>query len=431
MNHSEKGYINLCKQLIEEKFHFENDEGNLRQRDLEYLADSIEERSGIKLSLSTLKRVWKKDYDQTPHPSTLQALVSVLGFKDWQEFKLKAEPEHLIATPPKKRVPSLKRWMVLPALLALVVLFWLIAFRTGKLDKTKPLIKGPVTFTGNKTVSQGVPSTIVFNYDLRNVVADSFFFQQAWNNMEKVRIDPQEHYYSNIYYYPGFHKAKLIANDSIIKRFRVHITTNGWQPLVRYSVMDNVPVYIKKNNPIIKGALHVNRNDLTSSGVNVDKDFVLSYFNVHEFENITSDNFSLETKIVCDSSTNHPCPAFELVIICEENIFFVDLTAKGCEHNIGVKMGEVYHNGTNSDLSAFGRDLYKWQRLQVQVARKQATIYVDDKPVHTITFKNDFGKIMGLNYSFTGTGAIDYVKLKNGEGQLVYEDEFDQKAHLF
>jgi len=38
---------------------------------------------------------------------------------------------------------------------------------------------------------------------------------------------------------------------------------------------------------------------------------------------------------------------------------------------------------------------------------------------------------MGLNYSFTGTGAIDYVKLKNGEGQLVYEDEFDQKAHLF
>jgi len=33
---------------------------------------------------------------------------------------------------------------------------------------------------------------------------------------------------------------------------------------------------------------------------------------------------------------------------------------------------------------------------------------------------------MGLNYNFTGTGAIDYVKLKNGEGKLVYEDEFDK-----
>src|SRR6185295_10991204 len=102
MNHSEREYINLCKQLIEEKFHFENEDGTLRQRDLEYLADSIEERSGIKLSLSTLKRVWKKDYDQTPHPSTLQALVSVLGFKDWQEFKLKTSPAVSVASPKKQ-----------------------------------------------------------------------------------------------------------------------------------------------------------------------------------------------------------------------------------------------------------------------------------------------------------------------------------------
>jgi hypothetical protein len=424
MNHSEREYINLCKQLIEEKFRFENDGGTLRQRDLEYLADSIEERSGIKLSLSTLKRVWKRDYDQTPHPSTLQALVSVLGFKDWQEFKLRTAPEPLIVTPPKKHSSSFRIWMALPAVLAVAVLFWLIAFRTGKQDKAKPLIKGPVTFTGNKTVSHGVPSTIVFNYDLSNVVADSFFFQQAWNNMEKVKIDPKEHYYSNIYYYPGFHKAKLIANDSIIKRFRVHITTNGWLPLVRYSALDNMPVYIKKNKPITSGALHVNRSDLKSSSVNVDKEFITSYFNVREFENTSSDNFSLDTRIACDSS-NNPCPGFELVIICEEHIFFIDLTAKGCERNIGVKMGEVYHNGNNSDLSSFGCDLYKWQDLRLQVVHKQATIYLAEKPIYTITFKDDFGKVMGLNYNFAGTGAIDYVRLKNGDGKLIYEDEFD------
>src|SRR6185295_7879016 len=207
--------INLCKQLIEEKFHFENEEGTLRQRDLEYLADNIEETSGIKLSLSTLKRLWKKDYDQTPHPSTLQALVSVLGFKDWQEFKLKTTPALPAAAPKKRNKLWFRRWMALPVVIAAAVLFWLIAFRPRKQDKTKPLINGPVIFTGNKTVSQGVPSTIVFHYDVSNVVADSFFFQQAWNNMERIKIDPKEHYYSNIYYYPGFHKAKLIANDSI------------------------------------------------------------------------------------------------------------------------------------------------------------------------------------------------------------------------
>jgi hypothetical protein len=423
MNHAEREYINQCKQRIEEKFHFQNEEGSLRQRDLEYLADTIEERSGIKLSLSTLKRLWKKDYDQTPHPSTLQALVSVLGYKDWQEFKVSASPISTIVPSKKKQAPSFTRWMVASAAAALAVLFWLIAFRPGKQDKIKPLVKGPVTFTGNKTVSQGVPSTIVFNYDVGNVIADSFFFQQAWNNMDKVRIDPKEHYYSNIYYYPGFHKAKLIANDSIIKRFRVHITTNGWLPLVRYAVTDNMPIYIKKNT-LVSGSLHVNRNDLRSSNVNMDKEFILSYYNVRDFENTNSDDFSLDTRIVCDSS-NNPCPAFELVIICEEHIFFIGLTGKGCEHNIGVKMGEVYQNGSNSDLSAFGRDLYSWQHLQVQVAHKHATIYLDEKPVHTINFKNDFGKVVGLNYNFTGTGAIDYVKLKNGDGKLVYDDEFN------
>src|SRR5688572_22098140 len=85
---TEREYIVRCKQLIEQKFSFETGEG-LRQRDLEYLAKIIEEKSGIKLSLSTLKRLWRKDYDQTPHPATLDALVSILGYQNWQEFKLK------------------------------------------------------------------------------------------------------------------------------------------------------------------------------------------------------------------------------------------------------------------------------------------------------------------------------------------------------
>src|SRR5215467_2511206 len=138
MNHSEREYITLCKQLIEKKFQLQNVEGSLRQRDLEYLADNIEERSGIKLSLSTLKRLWKKDYDQTPHPSTLQALVSVLGYKDWQEFKLQTTPASIVATTEKKHSSSFSRWMVLAAVVGIAVLFWLIAFRTGKPDKRKP-----------------------------------------------------------------------------------------------------------------------------------------------------------------------------------------------------------------------------------------------------------------------------------------------------
>lgn len=425
MNHSEREYITLCKQLIEEKFHFQNGGGSLRQRDLEWLADNIEESSGIKLSLSTLKRIWKKDYDQMPHPSTLDALASLLGYKNWQDFKLSQNLfEDSVAKQQKMSNRIFTPWTILPVAIFAVALSWLIAFRSGKQDKQKLVIKGPVSFTGNKTVSQGVPNTVIFNYDVSNVEADSFFFQQAWNNMEKVKIDPKGHSHSNIYYYPGFHKAKLIANDSIIKRFRVHITTDGWLPLIRYtSAQDNVPVYIKKNKPQGDSVLHISRNDLIASDVNVEKNFVLSYYNVREFENTHSDNFSIDTRIIYDSSTI-ACPGFQLVVMCEEHIFYAGVMKKGCERDLAIKMGEVALNGMSTDLSVFGRDVYKWQHLQIQVENKKAVIYLDGQNVYTITFKNDFGKIVGIAYQFLGTGAVDYVRLTNGENKLVYQDEF-------
>ena len=435
MNHREKEYIEECKRLIEEKFHFiqgpapdKNGNGSLRQRDLEYLADSIEEHSGIKLSLSTLKRLWKKDYDQTPHPSTLDALVSILGYKSWQDFKLSHDPSHEIAVAPQIRKTRriFSPWAILPIVLAAAAVMWLIAFRSGKGDKIKPIIRGPIEFTGNKTVSQGVPNTVIFNYDLSHVEADSFFFQQSWNNMEKVRIDPKGHSYSNIYYYPGFHKAKLIANDSILKRFRVHITTDGWLPVISYRPNgDNRPVYVKKNKAPGDSTFHINTDDLIVSKVDISKDFRLSYFNIREFENTRSDNFSIDTRVKCDSSNNTPCPGFEMVIMCEEHIFFVRMMQKGCERDIALKMGEVVLAGISTDLSAFGRNIYEWQNLKVDVVNKKATISIDGKSVYTVDFKNDLGKIVGLAYHFTGTAAVDYVRLKNGDGKLVYGEEFE------
>jgi hypothetical protein len=428
MNPSEKDYITLCKRLIEEKFQFETERGTLRQRDLEYLADCIEEKSAIKLSLSTLKRVWKKDYKQTPHPSTLQALVSVLDYKDWREFKVQQISASAVAITPhtKKRGCFLNRWVALPIAVALPIVVGIIIFHPGQSGKSTPIIKGPVTFTGNKTVSQGVPNTIIFNYDLSKVEGDSFFFQQSWNALERIKLDPQRHYFSNIYYYPGFHQAKLIVNDSILKSFPVHITTDGWMPIARYLDTDNMPVYIKKEDPVINGALHVTQNDLISSHVNFNKGFVVGYYNLRDFDNSYSDNFSLDTRIVCDSINTIACPRFELVVICETDVFFVRMVAKGCERDIALKMGEVYQDGSQNDLSAFGRNLYSWQRLQIQVARKSVTIYLDERPVYSTAFKNDFGKVVGLVYNFTGTGAVDYVKLKNGENRVIYEDNFDQ-----
>jgi hypothetical protein len=121
----------------------------------------------------------------------------------------------------------------------------------------------------------------------------------------------------------------------------------------------------------------------------------------------------------------HAVPGFEMVIMCEEHIFFVRMMQKGCERDIALKMGEVVLDGISTDLSAFGRNIYEWQNLKVDVVNKKATISIDEKSVYTVDFKNDLGKIVGLAYHFTGTAAVDYVRLKNGDGKLVYGEEFE------
>ncbi|MEC7265203.1 MAG: hypothetical protein VXW38_15800, partial [Bacteroidota bacterium] len=106
MANIENDHIALCKKLLEEKFSFGNGHG-YTQKDLEQLSTYIEEHTGYYISLSTLKRVWKGGYKTQPQLATLNALVQVLGYKNWQDFKL--QHKKTIATedknPPKSKTP--------------------------------------------------------------------------------------------------------------------------------------------------------------------------------------------------------------------------------------------------------------------------------------------------------------------------------------
>ena len=59
----------------------------MRQRDLEYLCERIEESSGILISLSTIKRILNGQYNRLPQVATLNAISVYLGYADWPAFK--------------------------------------------------------------------------------------------------------------------------------------------------------------------------------------------------------------------------------------------------------------------------------------------------------------------------------------------------------
>jgi hypothetical protein len=425
---ADKDYIEYYR--IQVQTHLWNDPHTRpRQRELEQLADQIEQRSGIRLSLSTLKRLWRDDVTQIPHPSTLNALVSVLGHASWADFKqtsvLAPEPQPT-STPPTKSTRRLATawWWAAAASAPLVTLLVLLQ-ATNRTASPRPLVlPADIPFQADKTVTIGVPNTVQFRYDVSGITADSFFIQQSWDPRDKEAIDPASHYRSSVYYLPGFHRAKLIVNDSIVRRVRIHIKTDGWLPAAEYIDDDREPFYLDKITPSGTGDLRITEAQLAAAGVDIAKRFVLRYYNIRDFEHINSDNFTLQARLKLDSLKSRPCPKAQVTIVTEEDIFYVQLTTPGCVGELYLGMGETRHDAKNHDLSALGYNLYDWQTLQVHNKGKQVTISLNHQPVHTVSYNKDFGKIVGIVFHFTNPGAIDDVSLQNGQGEVIYETAF-------
>lgn len=427
----ERAYISLCKAQIEKKFAFGNGNG-YTQRDLESLAAYIEEKTAINLSLSTLKRLWKGDFKEKPQIATLNALAAVLDYKDWQDFKLHNQQ---LREPPRHFINKRRGILALAVFILLItgaaIMINRIESGTSFEDKTVPRglkVKGPVQFSAQKTVTSGVPNTVIFNYDLSQVDADSFFIQQTWNAFHKAAIDPEGRYHTTIYYESGYHRARLIANDTVIAMQPVHILSDGWEPHLYYSYKEE-PVTFQGQEFIRDGHLQFTTALLRKRNVDLSRHFFTRISNSRRF-NVSSGDFSLVSRMKVDSLTNRFCPWMQVMVVTEKHVFWVNLQNKGCERNASYKMGEIVRGGENNDLSALGVAPYEWQDVGIAVEDNRAKISLNGKIVFRETFEEDFGEIMGLVYLFDGTGALDSVRLTDGNGKIVFEDDFALKDQL-
>jgi len=416
---SEKDYIRICKREIEKALALDNAKSSFQSRNLEYLSQIIAEKSGITLSLSTLKRIWKEDFKQIPQPATLNALVAVLDYKDWQDFKQKYQNSGLAK--PSFRISKKARIVVL--LLFLITAFILFfIFKNNKVNT--PVINGEIVFEANNTIASGVPNTVVFTYDVSNVIADSFFIQQSWNYRDKEPIDKSKTAFSSIYHTPGFHRAKLIANDSVIAQQNIHILSDGWMPFTKYSVYDRLPVYFNKDSVIADGRLHLKMTDLKNANIDLTKEFIVRFTNSRDF-GVSDDNFSLRTIFKCDSIHPRTCPKMDIMLGFEKNVFWVELVNMGCEHYATYSIGDVYAEGKSADLRNLGCDIYNWQDLTFTVKNRHAEVMLNGKKIITTNYKQEFGQLKTIFYTFNGLGSVDYLSLSGKDGTTIYEDSFD------
>jgi hypothetical protein len=417
--------VNICMTELCKKTGF-SDLNNLVQRDLVFLCDRIESQTGVIISLSTIKRLMNGQFSRLPQIATLNAIAATAGYQNWQQFKIskklgsdqngKENIEKPLPAVPKgvKTFNARMLFWAVPILLITVYLgVRMTAGNTGLagIEKSR--------FSARKVTGNDVPNTVVFRYNVDSVTADSFFIQQSWDRNRRIRVFKHNYTLTDIYYEPGYHTAKLIANDKIIRTVDVSIPTDRWVFYAKEGVVKGLPKYITADG-VKERSLKLTKDDLAKSKIDIQKEnvFVNVYF-PSQIES-SSDNFVLSFRIKVDELKNEPCPFLMTEVFCQRNFMYFASTLKGCTSELRSQFGENDLNGKTNDLSALGSDVRTWQNVELSVKNKNATISINGVKVFSAAYHDSCGLITGIGFISNGLCEVDSLNMKTIEGKEIY-----------
>jgi len=452
---TEQELVKKCLTEICQKNGFA-DPSAMAQRDIELISREIEEHTGILISVSTIKRLLNGNFTRTPQIATLNAISTYLGYKNWQEYKIsfrdvggKVSGEWEVVSyagktdkleeagskgpggkperPEEKEEGShgkkskgrlLRRWIVLllVSIGATLLLKNYSSFfkQAGHYDKAQ--------FSVQRTTDNALPNTVIFHYNIDEVNADSFFIQQSWDRNRRIRIYKKAYTVTDIYYEPGYHTAKLIANDSIIKAFPVSIPTNGWFFVAKDIDPKIPPEYIKPGNPFKNGHLALDKADLDSNGIRTDVEKIFVYTWFPGKLSIGSDNYIFKARVREKDVRNNYCPYITCEIFCQQNFMFFTNTLPGCVNRAEMEFGEHFVSGQQADLSAFGVDVHQWMDIEVTVKNRQVSILLNNRQIFTGDYKDPSGFLTGLGFISNGLCEVDSVSLMGLDGKVLYKN---------
>jgi hypothetical protein len=405
---------------------------HLTQRDFDHISERIEETTGILISGTTIRRLLNGKFSRLPQIATLDAIARHLDYKNWQACKVAnmskeafaAEETHRTDTAGNGRIVTTFRKMrgVLAVSLG-VGLVAIVGFMQLS-EKTASLGYETATFTARKTTANDIPNTVVFSYDVNNVEADSFFIQQSWDRNRRVRIEKGNHTLTDIYYEPGYHIAKLIADDSVISTFDISIPTDRWFFFAKDNPSAN-PEYISAANPVASGTLSITEQDLQTSKIQSDREKAYCYTYFPSTIDASSDNYVLKTRVRTRQLRADFCPYILLEIFTQRYTMFFKSTSKGCSSESMLQFGPQFVNGKDNDLSALGFDVTQWTDLEVRVNDRKVSININGETVYRTAYDETSGLITGLGFVSNGLCEVDSVEMQGTDGSLVYESRFD------
>ncbi len=396
-------------------------------RDFIELTERVFDKTKVKLSPSTLKRVWGRvNYDSKPSTTTLDTLSKFSGYENWRDFKLRsasAKDDRRLEV--EDEIPAtviegnFRRKQAL--IWGMIVLTVGVIFYSAWAYKRIAIYPDEYQFSSKTVVTAGIPNSVIFDLDASASPYDSVIIQQSWNSELQTKVPKDQKQHTSIYYYPNSFAAKLIVGDQVVKEHNLLIRSNGWMAAIRQKP---APVYFSLTEVKNAGKLEIKSSQVRSKNVKQEPvPAAVMFANVGDFGEIYSDNFVFETSVkntytegagACQNST--------IFLYCIGTVIKVPLCSKGCISDTDIIFTDYYSEGKKEDLSAFGVDFSDFVKLKIESAEGWARIFINDKLSYSINKNIKKAKIVGISCRFAGAGAIDFVTMSNGK--VVYRDDF-------
>lgn len=411
-------HIESCFKLVERKFG-RGPSSAWDTNDFNDLGRHIQEETGTLLSVSTLKRLSGKiNYSSQPNKATLNALAEYIGYPNWVSFANKETGQVLKRRDwGKTKIPT--KYAIL--LLLLILMFISAAYLSINLGGTAYDANNFV-FNG-ESVSNGLPNSVVFNYDATAADDQSKIeIQQDWDESKRVIVNKNDSVSTSIYYRPGFFKSKLVVDGNIVKEKDILIPTKDWVGVIE---TDSIPIYLDMEDYQSENSLSIKAGSLEKYVVDPRAARTpVGLYQIKDFGELYTSNFEMSALVRNDfRSGKSICQSAQLVIFHEDGPISIMLTDKGCISDIMLHAFGKTIDGKKTDLSGFGVDFQDFVELKCVSKNGKLEILLDNQAVFSFDIPDEPKKILGCSIHFEGAGTIQNLEFKNEHG-MVYSYGF-------
>lgn len=402
-------------QVLTRQIEFKLDWGDRRSwtnKDFSTLSQSIFNKTGKQISVTTLKRLWgRAQLNAKPSQATLDILAEFANYEDWRSF------EKQFSSKSAQNATSAKNYFAVlgsTAILILIGLGMLGIFSFQKQEVNPISVEGslakPETIRfEHEKITVGYPNTVYFRYDIGNLSYDSIQIQQSWDKGRRITLEKPKGLASSTYYTAGYYSTKLLVNDQVIKEKDLYIPTQGWQALIG----GNVPQLIYPKPEQLQQNESISLDQAVLEEMNQYAGSSLWLSNLLPDPNINSSQLDMETEFRMTATEKSICQNMWIVVTGSKDVFRFQLSIPGCVGDLMFFLNMDMVSGKSKDLSAFGVKPSEWTNFKLKVRDQQLIASLNEEPVFAHELSDDIGRIGGVQFIFEGIGEVRTLIMKD------------------